>query len=214
MTGFKRFVSQIVNQRRTLWFLIELFLVLLILLIWLFSISLADFKSSYFLLFLFLVVIAFVFSSYVSFVGFFLIQNRLFSKRIPFTIGECEVEVYQHGYKTTPIMKSHEVKIDIPHYRVASKFVLTTDYCVLFFRVSWFLGLCKRDIPPIVVGLNSHTENYLGINCRRMVDYSITHYEDDKLVIPLLNQIKDVEKIKVIDFKDTVLEPKARESEQ
>ena len=113
MTGFKRFVSQIVNQRRTLWFLIELFLVLLILLIWLFSISLVDFKSSYFLLFLFLVVIAFVFSSYVSFVGFFLIQKRLFSKRIPFTIGECEVEVYQHGYKTTPIMKSHEVKINL-----------------------------------------------------------------------------------------------------
>ena len=177
MIDFKRFVSQIVKQRRTLWFLIELFFILMILLIWLLSISLADFKSSYFLLFLFLVVIAFVFSSYVNFIGFFLIQNRLSSKQIPFTIGECKVEVYQHGYKTTPIMKSHEVKI---------------------------------DIPPITVLLNSHTANYLGINCRRMVDYSNTYYEDDKLVIPLFNQIKDVERIKVIDFKHTVLEPKAK----
>jgi hypothetical protein len=192
------------THKRTLRFLITIMILITLLVIWIYTVTSNDLKSSIFLLFLFFVIIAFVLNNYFNYLRFFIYQHKLSKGNILFTYDKCTVEMHPSSYKTTPLMKNNEIIIEIPPYNIECNYIQTAEFFALFCKISYFSGLCKRDIAPILIKFDNNTRNSLGIGKRRVVVFSDTYFEGDTLVISPSKKIKDIKKLKVVDFKNFV----------
>jgi len=123
--------------------------------------------------------------------------------KIPFEKGECMVEIFQRSFRTTPIMKNNTIYINMPPRKIRCNYISTTDLVILFCKVVDF-GIFRRYINPILIKLNNNHNNYLNIKENRIISFDDTYYEGNALIVPFKKNIKEFEKINIIDFKKLV----------
>jgi hypothetical protein len=205
MEAKKSYLKLLCTNNRSFRFLVTIMFVIVLLVMWLYSIPADEpIISLLYVSLLFFVIIVFLLSNYINFLRLFIQQNKLINSRIPFNSGKCIVEIFQHSIKTTPLMKNDRISIETPPHKIECNFLLTPDFFVLFCKVTYFFGLFQREIHPILIKFDNTHNNSLGINKKRVVVVSDTQYEMDSLVITFSKNMNDIKMLKIFDFKKIV----------
>lgn len=146
-------------------------------------------------------LIALIVQNYVIHIHYYFYKNKLTTVKIPFKTDTCIIEIFQKPKKVTPHMKNNIVYVQIPPRKIKCKYILTTDFILLFFKVVVF-GVFRRSVQPILVKLNNDDIKYLNIKENKIISFDNTSYEEDTLIVPLTTNVKEIEKINIPDFKE------------
>lgn len=152
-------------------------------------------------LFLIIIFVAYLILNYFNYLKYYICQNKLLNIKVAFRHGECLAEIFQRPKKTIPAMKNDIVYIKIPSRKIKCNYILTSNSFIVFCTIVTF-GIFKTVMNPILIKLNKNHVNYLNIKKSRIISFDDTHYEETSLVIPFKKNIKELEKLNIIDFKE------------
>lgn len=159
-----------------------------------------DFLASFFTLVVLCAIIFYLTNNFLLFLKFYTYLDKVRKHRVKFEKNECSVKIFQFSLKTTTMLRSGSVLLDISPKETTCNYILLNDCFVLFCKIPYFGRLCHRYINPIIVKLNDH-DCLFKVNSSYSYLLSDLTFEDNSLI---LNNKKNKEysKIKILNFNE------------
>lgn len=137
----QKYMHPVFKDKVFWFFIIKISVWLFFSIIWIHSVK--EWESSWFLLIMLIVIIGYTIRNFILFLSYFRYCDKIFRTNLPHKTGTCFLQIFLSPVKTTVLMKSNTVSIEIEPKKVMCKFILLRDCLYLFFSYKTSVGDCK-----------------------------------------------------------------------